>query len=306
MAQLDALAVGTMNFGRRTPEKEARMIIDLAIERGATFFDTANMYCDGDSERILGRAVANRRSAVKIATKVGAWRKEGLSKQRILAAIDESLERLKTDYVDVYYFHSPDHSTPFTESLEAISDLFSKGKIRAWGISNYAAWQLIEINALCDARNLPRPAYSQVLYNLLIRQIEIEYLPCVRQHPIHTTVFNPLAGGLLARPVTPLVPAGSRFEANPLYRKRYWSSGMHELTRKMQQVADAVGVTLVTLAYAWLLKRPGVGSVLTGPASLAHFEAALDAIHVTLPEEAVVAADAAYCQFTGSEVSYAR
>lgn len=302
----ETLAVGTMNFGRRTPEKEARSIIDLAIERGATFFDTANMYCDGDSEKILGRALGNRRNAVKIATKVGVWRKEGLSKQRVLASLDESLERLKTEYVDVYYFHSPDPATPFAESLEAIAALFSAGKIRAWGLSNFAAWQVGEVNALCDASKLPRPAYSQVLYNLLIRQIEIEYLPFVKKHPIHTTVYNPLAGGLLARPVTAAIPSGSRFEANPIYRKRYWSDRMHELTRAMQDVANTAGVSLITLAYAWLLERSGVNSVLTGPASLAHFEAALEGISAKLPATAIAAADDAYRQFIGTEASYAR
>ncbi len=302
----ETLAVGTMNFGRRTPEREARDIIDLAIERGATFFDTANMYCDGDSERILGRALGSRRNAVKIATKVGVWRKEGLSKQRVLASLDESLERLETDYVDVYYFHSPDQATPIAESLEAIAALFAAGKIRAWGLSNFAAWQIGEINALCDASNLPRPAYSQVLYNLLIRQIEIEYLPFVKKHPIHTTVFNPLAGGLLARPVTAAIPAGSRFEANPLYRKRYWSDRMHELTRAMQNVADTAGISLLTLAYAWLLARGAVNSVLAGPASRAHLEAAFEGLSTSLPAATVAAADEVYRQFIGTEASYAR
>ncbi len=303
---LESLAIGTMNFGRRTAEPEARKIIDLAIDQGATFFDTANMYCEGDSERIVGRALKDRRQAVRIATKVGAWKKEGLSKQRVLAAIDESLERLQTDYVDVYYLHTPDHTTPITETLDAIASISAAGKIRAWGISNFAAWQLIEINALCDERNMPRPAYSQVLYNVLVRQLEVEYLPCVKRHPIHTTVFNPLAGGLLARPVTAIIPKGSRFDVNPLYRKRYWSEQMHELTNDLLKVATDAGMSLITLSYAWLLKRQGINSVLAGPGSVEHLEAALLAVQVALPDDVVKAVDAVYLQYTGTEASYAR
>lgn len=303
---LESLAIGTMNFGRRTPEAEARRIIEVAIERGASLFDTANMYGDGESERILGRVLKARRREVRIATKVGAWRKEGLSKPRILAAIDESLERLKTDFVDVYYLHAPDHQTPVSETLEAISTLLTSGKIRSWGISNYAAWQWVEINGLCQSHAMSKPAYSQVLYNLLVRQVEVEYLPCVKQFSIHTTVYNPLAGGLLARPVTSSIPPGSRFEFNPVYRKRYWSHRMHELTAALQMVADEASLSLVTLAYAWLLKRPGVNSVLAGPGSVAHLEAALDAVQVTLPDEVITSVDEVYRQFTGSDASYAR
>ena len=306
MSNVETLAIGTMNFGRRTPEAEARRIIDLAIERGATFFDTANIYCDGDSERIVGRALKARRHQVKIATKVGVWRKEGLSKARILAALDESLERLGTDYVDVYYLHAPDPATPIVESLDALSTVLSVGKIRSWGLSNFAAWQLVEINALCDERKLLRPAYSQVLYNILIRQVEVEYLACVKRFPIHTTVYNPLAGGLLARPVTSQIPSGSRFESNPMYRKRYWSERLHELTAALSEIAQGAGVTLATLAYAWLLSRPQVSSVLVGPGTVEHLQAAFDALKVTLSNDVLKAIDDLHRQFTGTDASYAR
>jgi aryl-alcohol dehydrogenase-like predicted oxidoreductase len=264
------------------------------------------MYAEGDSERIIGRALTTRRAHVRIATKVGVWRKEGLSKTRVLAAIDESLQRLKTDYVDVYYLHTPDHATPITETLDAISALLTAGKIRAWGISNFAAWQLVELNALCDARSMPRPGYSQVLYNLLVRQIETEYVGCVKRFPLHTTVYNPLAGGLLARPVTADIPSGSRFDANPIYRKRYWSDRMKDYTRSLHGIAESAGIGLVALAYAWLLQRPAVSSVLAGPASVAHLEAALDAVDLELPDAVIAQVDDTYRQFVGSDASYVR
>ncbi len=303
---LETLAIGAMNFGRRTPDADAMKIVGAAIVRGATFFDTANVYSEGDSERILGRALARRRHEVRIATKVGVWRREGLSKARVLTACDESLERLKTDYVDVYYLHTPDHVTPIGETLEAIAMLLKAGKIRAWGTSNYAAWQLVEINALCDQLNMPRPAYSQVLYNMLIRQIEIEYLPFAKRHPIHTTVYNPLAGGLLARPVTKEIPPGSRFAANSLYRKRYWSNRMQVMTQAMQDIADDASIGLVTMAYSWLLRQPGVRSVLAGPATVEHLNAAIEAVETVLPDEVVKAIDDRYRELIGTDASYVR
>src|SRR5262249_40608474 len=140
--------------------------------------------------------------SVQIATKVGFGRidgkPEGLSRARILAAIKGSLQRLNTDYVDVYYLHVPDHVTPIEESLEAIHEILDAGKARHWGISNYASWQILEILGLADARNMPRPVIAQQMYNVFIRQLDIEYFPFTRQYPIHTTVYNPLAGGLLS------------------------------------------------------------------------------------------------------------
>ena len=135
-----ALVVGTMNFGKRTPEAESRRIVDRALERGLDFFDTANAYVEGESERILGRALKGRHA--RIATKVGIGPKlsepEGLSPQRIPQALDESLQRLGVDSVELYYFHKPDHSRPLEESLAAMQKLIAYGKVRNFGVSNYA------------------------------------------------------------------------------------------------------------------------------------------------------------------------
>lgn len=306
------LTLGTMNFGARTPAPEARRIVDRAIERGVTFFDTANMYGDGESERILGDALRGRRETVQLATKVGLLRRggkpEGLSKGRVIAAIDESLARLKTDYVDLYYLHAPDPSTPILETLEGIALLLESKKIRAWGISNYAAWQIVEIDLHCAARGLARPAVSQVLYNLLVRQLDVEYFAFARQFPIHTTVYNPLAGGLLARSPSPgdSFPKGSRFETNPIYRKRYWSDPMFSRAEQYRELARGEGLDLLTLAYAWLVGRPGVDSILAGPGSLAHLDAAIDGCAATLSPAARVRIDEVHRGFLGTDASYAR
>ena len=144
------VALGAMNFGKRTDESESKRIIDRAFELGVRHIDTANAYTDGNSERIVGKAIKSRRADVTLATKVGFGRMaggkpEGLSRTRIFEAIDESLGRLGTDYVDIYYLHVPDHATPIEESLDALAELYEKKKIRSWGISNYGAWQALEM-----------------------------------------------------------------------------------------------------------------------------------------------------------------
>ncbi len=306
------VSVGTMNFGARTPAAEARRIIDRAIDQGLSFFDTANVYGNGESERILGAAVRGRRQQVGLATKVGLLRlggkPEGLGAERITGALDESLERLGTDYVDLYYLHAPDPSTPLEQTLDAIHGLLDSGRIRAWGLSNHAAWQILEIQIACDARKMPRPAVSQVLYNLLVRQLDLEYFAFAARHPIHTTVYNPLAGGLLARGAEGARshPPGSRLATNKLYAQRYGSERMQAVTQAYRELASAEGLDLLTLAYAWLAGKPGVDSVLTGPATLAHFEAAVAGCAHTLSVEARTRIDETHRAMLGTDVSYAR
>ncbi len=306
------VTVGTMNFGARTPRAEARRIVDRAIERGATFFDTANVYGDGESERLLGEALVGRRDQVSIATKVGFFRRggkpEGLSAEVIRTALTESLQRLGTDYVDVYYLHVPDHGTPLEQTLDGLQPLLASGAVKAWGVSNFASWQILELNTLCDARGMARPAISQVLYNLLVRQLDVEYFAFARRHPLHTTVYNPLAGGLLARPAAPgaVVPSGSRFEKNKLYRGRYWNDALLELAGRYQQLAAEAGLSGVELSYAWLAARPGVDSLLAGPGSLQQLDAALDAVSRPLPPELLSRIEAVHRAFVGTDASYAR
>jgi aryl-alcohol dehydrogenase-like predicted oxidoreductase len=253
----------------------------------------------------LGAALGARRSQVQLHTKVGLLKREGLGKARVLAAADESLARLNTDQIDLYYLHAPDPKTPVEETLEAIAALLEAKKIRAWGVSNFAAWQVLELNLRCDALGLPRPARSQVLYNLLVRQLDVEYFAFARRHPIHTTVFNPLAGGLLARASGEL-PKGSRLEKNALYRKRYWSDPLRALTEALRSLGEAQGVDLVTLSYAWLAGAPGVDSILSGPGTLEHLEAALRGCAVVLDPSLRAAIDAAHQAYLGTDARYAR
>lgn len=298
------LAVGTMNFGKRTSVAESTRIVERALERGLTLFDTANVYNQGESERILGRALGRRRGGVRIATKVGFdrvdGRAEGLGAAAIARALDASLQRLGTDWVDVYYLHAPDSATPIEETLDAIGAQLATGRIRAFGVSNYAAWQVLEIFQLCAERGLPRPVLSQVIYNLLVRQLEIEYFRFAARYRLHTTIYNPLAGGLLSG------KAGTRFESNPMYQRRYLTERFFALVEAYRQVAADDGLALVELAYAWVAGRPGVDSILVGPADMAQLDAAIDGCSRQLAPSTRGRIDEIYRAFQGTDACYAR
>lgn len=305
------LAIGTMNFGRRTSTQVSERIIARALERGLTFFDTANVYNQGESERILGRALTGKREQCLIATKVGLWgipdRREGLSRSAVAKAIDDSLARLRTDYVDVYYLHAPDPAVPIDETLDAMKGVLKSGKARAWGVSNYASWQILEIFHKCDGLGMPRPILSQVIYNVLIRQIEVEYTSFTARYPLHTTVYNPLAGGLLSgRHTRGNVPVGSRFEKNAVYQRRYWTDRLFEYVAALGGVADEEAMSLVDLAYAWVAGRPGVDSILVGPADVDQLDAAIEGCAKSLSDRGRAKLDALSYAFAGTDAKYAR
>lgn len=304
--------LGAMNFGKRTPEAEATSILARAFERGVVHVDTANAYTDGASERIVGAFARGRRERLVVATKCGfgriAGKPEGLSRARILEACDASLGRLGSDYVDVYYLHVPDRMTPMEESLDALAELYEKKKIRAWGISNYAAWQVLEMFPLAEARGLPRPAVGQQLYNVLMRQLEVEYLPFARKYGVHTTVYNPLAGGLLsgrhARDGS--TQAGSRFDKNKLYLGRYFTDGMFDRLDALLALAREGEMSLVALAYGWLTARPGVDTILLGPGTVAQLDEGLDACARPLPAPIAAKVDALHHAWRGTDTDYVR
>ncbi len=306
-----SLQIGTMNFGKRTPEADAARIVRRALERGATFFDTANAYVDGESERILGRALGKDRDRAVLATKVGFGRvggkPEGLSRARILEACDASLARLGTDRIDLYYLHVPDHATPIEESMDALAVLLAAKKILHWGVSNYASWQILEMMHVAGSRGMPRPVMSQQIYNVLVRQLDVEYFKFTAKHPIATTVYNPLAGGILSGKHTKdASQKGTRFDGNRLYQGRYWNDATFARVAELAAVAKDEGVDLVTLAHAWVAGRAGVDAVLLGPGSVEHLDAGIDACHATLSPAAHDRIDALCRAWAGTDVTYAR
>ncbi|MBX3222691.1 MAG: aldo/keto reductase [Labilithrix sp.] len=306
-----------MNFGRRTDEAESKRILARALELGVRHVDTANAYVDGASERIVGEALKGKRDDIVLATKCGFGRvdgkPEGLSPARLTAAIDESLRRLATDRVDLYYLHVPDHDTPIEATLDAVAELLDKKKILAWGVSNYAAWQVLEMMHLGSTealarRGLPRPVVAQQLYNVLIRQLDVEWFAFARRYRVHTVVYNPLAGGLLsgkhARDGS--TQKGSRFDRNRLYQGRYFTDAMFDRVDALAEVAKAAEMSLVELSYAWLAGAEGVDSILLGPASVAQLEEGVRACGRTLAPDVRATVDALYRTWTGTDTKYVR
>jgi aryl-alcohol dehydrogenase-like predicted oxidoreductase len=311
------VVLGTMNFGARTPARDAERLVALALERGVTRVDTANLYAGGEAERILGRtlaSVAGARDRVHLASKVGAQPTggagrgaEGLSHARVLAAVDESLTRLRTERIDLLYLHVPDPAVPIAETLSAIAHLLERGKILAWGASNYAAWQLVELFAAAEAAGIPPPARAQQLYNALVRQLDVEYFPFAARYGLATEVYNPLAGGLLTDRHADVTAdrRGSRFWKNSRYERRYWSAPLFARRAELAALAESLGVSLVTLAYRFLLAR-GVAGVVVGPATAAHLDAALDALTAPLDPPAMAAIDKLHTAWIGTDACYAR
>ena len=306
-----AIILGTMNFGQRTNDADSEAIIRRALERGITAFDTANIYCEGASERILGRALGADRKNVTIATKVGAWKREGLSAARVKASIHESLQRLGTSYVDVYYLHVPDRKTPIAGTLGGMTEVITSGAARGWGISNYASWQILEMLQLASSMGLARPVMAQQLYNMVHRELDIEYFAFRKAYPIHLTVYNALAGGLLTGRHVQTEEArgpekGSRLDTNNLYRRRYANDAMFDRGADVVALAQHFSLSPVQLAYAFLASRPEIDSVLVGPATIEQLDAAIDGINTTLHAECLEAIETLHRTWMGTDTHYAR
>ncbi|MFW6161370.1 MAG: aldo/keto reductase [Planctomycetota bacterium] len=304
---------GTMMFGSRADEAEAKRIVDAALDHGINLFDTADMYNDGASEQLLGRALAGRRDQALVATKVGYGKdpdgnEEGTSREAILRAIDDSLVRLGTDYVDVYYLHRPDYEAPVEETLAAMDEVVRAGKARYLAISNFGAWQSYEALALCDDRGWPPPAMSQMIYNLLVRQIEHEYVRFARTVGLHLTVYNPLAGGLLTGKYASLSDeqAGGRFVDNENYRKRYWSDRFFNAMLDLKAIADDLGMSLTHLALNWIAQGDVADSLLLGPSNAEQLLDCLAAGETTIPDDGLERIEAFLAEFDGTNATYAR
>lgn len=304
---------GTMTFGGQTGEAAAQRIVDRCLDAGINFFDTANVYNKGQSEIILGKVLGARRRQVIVASKVcgkmgDGPEESGLSRPAILRAVEDSLRRLGTDYLDLYYLHQPDYSVPVEESLEAIDQLVREGKVRWPASSNYSSWQVCRMLWIAE-KNGYKPAWiTQPMYNLLARGIEQEYLPMTRQLGVSTVVYNPLAGGLLTGKHNRWSPiAGTRFDNNRMYLDRYWHPAYFDAVEKLRETAGHAGRSLVSLSLNWLLHHTPADCVLLGASRPEQLEENLKAIEDgPLPEDAVSACDAVWGQLRGVTPKYNR
>jgi aryl-alcohol dehydrogenase-like predicted oxidoreductase len=284
---LNSPVLGTMTFGDTVDSSGAAAMIDAALAAGITHVDTANGYAGGETERMLGELLRDRRDHVTLATKAGmphpdAGEHAPLSAAGLRASVDASLARLGTDHVELFYLHQPDRATSLAETLATVAELVAEGKIGALGVSNYAAWQIAEINHLAGQAGAPRPIVAQQLYNLLARRIEEEYAEFAAVSGLVTMVYNPLGGGLLTgRHSFEAQPADGRFGDSRLakmYKERYWNTAIFEAIQQLSIIAEKAAIPLTELALRWLLAKPVTGPILLGGSKVEQLRANIGAV----------------------------
>ena len=283
-----------MTFGLQCDEDTSVAILDAAAEGGITFLDTADVYplgggvdTVGRTEEIVGRWLRGKRDDYIVATKcVGRMGRrrwmQGSSRKHVLEAIDDSLRRLGTDYVDLYQLHGPDPTTPIDETLEALDAIVQSGRARYVGCSNFLAYQVARAIGRSEVRGLVRFDSVQPRYNLLFRQIERELLPLAEEEGLGVIPYNPLAGGLLTGKHTRSAPPpeGSRFTlgtAAEAYQDRYWHDREFGTVEQIRRLADEAGMNMATLAVAWVLAHPAVTAPIIGASSPGQLDASLAA-----------------------------
>jgi aryl-alcohol dehydrogenase (NADP+) len=297
--QVSRLCLGTMTFGLQCDETTSHAIMDAATEGGITFFDTADVYPLGGSlatvgrtEEIIGRWLRGKRDQVVLATKCGGkvgpapWQ-QGTSRKHVLAAIDASLRRLGTDYVDLYQVHHFDAGTPVDETMEALHAVVTSGKARYVGVSNYHAYRVARALGRSEALGITRLVSVQPRYNLVFRQIERELLPLCAEEGLAVIPYNPLAGGLLTGKHTRTAPPadGSRFAlgtAGKMYVQRYWQEREFATVSALVKLAADNGIAPATLAVAWVLAHPAVTAPLVGASKPEQLKASIAAVDLTL------------------------
>jgi aryl-alcohol dehydrogenase-like predicted oxidoreductase len=302
------LALGSMTFGAgagifasvaKVDQKGANDLVARGIDGGINFFNSADVYAGGESERILGKAIGAKRAGVVIATKVGnrmgeAVIESGLSRRHILAAAEGSLARLGTDYIDVYLVHKADPLTPIEETIEALERLVKDGKVRYVGFSNWQAWQAAKAVGLQNARGYRPFRAAEMYYSLVGRDLEHDVAPFCVDAGIGVMVWSPLAGGFLSGKYTREKPKGESgdrlggFDFLPYDRERGYS-----LVELLHTIGEKRGATPAQVSLAWLLTRPSVSSILIGASSAAQLADNVASVDVKLAPEDLSALDAA-------------
>jgi 1-deoxyxylulose-5-phosphate synthase len=290
--KVSEICLGTMTFGSQADEQASRAIVRRALDAGVNFFDTANVYNAGVSEEFTGRALKDVRRDIVLATKVHGKmgpgpNDQGQSRKHIMDAIEQSLRRLGTDYIDLYQVHRFDPTTPLEETLRALDDLVHSGKVRYLGASNYAAWQLCTALWTSDKFGLARYDCLQPRYNLISRAIDQEVLPLCQAQGVGVIVYNPLAGGMLTGKHRRQAPpaAGTRFDINPMYHNRYWQERVFDAVDRFRDIAAGTGHSMAQVALAWSLTNPVVTSAILGASRVEQLDETLPAVDITLGAE---------------------
>ncbi len=288
--EVSVICLGTMMFGDRTDNATAQRIVASALDAGVNFIDTADAYVKGQSETIVGAAIAASRRRWIVATKVGNVMTAkpsdgGLSRRWVIRACEDSLKRLATDTIDIYYLHLDDTETPLDETIEAIGDLIRAGKIRYFGVSNYRGWRVAEVVGLCAELNVPRPIVCQPYYNAFNRTPEVELLPACDYYGLGVVPYSPLARGVLTGKYTPgaAPPAESRVaRKDPRMMETEFRPESIALAQTIKAHAEKKGLTATQFALAWVLNNRIVSAVIAGPRTFEQWTDYLSAVGKSL------------------------
>ena len=289
--QVSPLCLGTMSFGDEADEDVSAQMFHRARRAGINFFDTADVYGQGASEEILGKLVSGRRDEAVIASKVffptgQDVNARGLSRRHIARAVEASLARLGTEWIDFYFVHAFDEITPIEETLGALDDLQRQGKIRYPAVSNWAAWQIAMALGISAREHLARFELIEPMYNLVRRQAEVEILPLAEAQKMGVVTYSPLGGGLLTGKYgTGKRPESGRLVENARYADRYGLQTDYATADRFTAFAQEIGVTPATLAVAWAMSHPAVTAPIIGARNLAQLEDSLTALNVEMTGE---------------------
>ncbi|OGA67579.1 MAG: hypothetical protein A3G83_03850 [Betaproteobacteria bacterium RIFCSPLOWO2_12_FULL_68_20] len=344
--RVSALCLGTMTMGKQVDEATSLAIIGRALDLGVNFIDTADMYVNGVTERIVARAIQGRRDSVVLASKGGHIRKlaakygeyqdlgpidlarpkhfrpweagegtgpndMGLSRKHLMQALEASLKRLGTDYLDLYYAHMPDYATPVDETLRAMDDMVKQGKVRYLGCSNFRAFQLAKSLWTSDKLGLARWDAIQPPFNLLARDVEYELLPLCLEEGVGVCSFSPMAAGLLSGKYDKEKPPleGARYSLGHwgyTYNKPYWNDANFAAIGQLKKIADGAGVSMSRFALAWVLANPAITAIVNGSTSTAQLEDNAAATEVKLSPDALAACDEVWRSYRVPTVFYGR
>ncbi|HSD41413.1 MAG TPA: aldo/keto reductase [Burkholderiales bacterium] len=344
--KVSALCLGTMTFGKQVDEPTSLGIIERALDLGVTFIDTADMYVNGVTEQIVARAIKGKRDSVVLASKGGHVKKlapkygeqkisgpidlarpapfrpweagagtgpndMGLSRKHLMQALEGSLRRLGTDYLDLYYAHMPDYDTPLDETLRAMDDMVRQGKVRYIGCSNFRAFQVAKALGISDKQNLARWDFVQPPFNLLARDVEYELLPLCREEGVGVCPFSPMAAGLLSGKYEKdkALLEGARYSLGHwgyTYNKPYWSDANFAAIEQYRKIAAEAGVSLSRFALAWVLANPAITAIVNGSTSIRQLEDNVAATDVKLAPATLKACDDVWRSFRVQTVFYGR
>ena len=276
------VCLGTLTFGSDSDFRTSKLIVETCLSNGINFFDTADSYNAGISEEFLGEMLKGKRSKVTIASKVGMILRKGsysvdLSKNHIFKSIDESLKRLKTDYIDLYQVHWPDDITKQDETLQALNSIHQAGKVRYIGCSNYSGWQFIQALWISSQMKLLPFSTIQPRYNILDRHAEDEIIPAALDQSLAIIPYNPIAGGLLTGKYSFATkpPAGTRFGDQEQYRHRYWYPTNFQAVNDIRKIAIELGYPMEALALSWVMNQEARPTPIVGVRNMDQLKAML-------------------------------